>query len=126
MTILLVWNEAKNECVGFDEAGDAIWAATGEFPEGYEPLGTSSLAEAFRDNYAEDGEQLAVVAAVADEDHQQMRQSFMDAINFSIETDEGLAFLRCWREGDFDAIEREWPEFTFDRAFLEGRQPESN
>ena len=32
------------------------------------------------------------------------------AIQFALETDEGLAFLRCWNEGNFDAIRREWPE----------------
>jgi hypothetical protein len=32
------------------------------------------------------------------------------AIAFALETDEGMTFLRCWNEGDFDAIRREWPE----------------
>ena len=32
------------------------------------------------------------------------------AIQFALETDEGLAFLRCWNEGNFEAIRREWPE----------------
>lgn len=32
------------------------------------------------------------------------------AIAFALEADEGLAFLRCWNEGDFAAIRREWPE----------------
>ncbi len=32
------------------------------------------------------------------------------AIQFALETDDGLAFLRCWNEGNFDAIRREWPE----------------
>lgn len=32
------------------------------------------------------------------------------AIQFALETDEGLAFLRCWNEGDFDAIRLEWPD----------------
>jgi hypothetical protein len=32
------------------------------------------------------------------------------AIQFALTTDEGLAFLRCWNEGNFDAIRREWPE----------------
>ena len=29
------------------------------------------------------------------------------AIQFALETDEGLAFLRCWNEGNFDAIRPE-------------------
>ncbi len=32
------------------------------------------------------------------------------AIQFSLKTDEGLSFLRCWNDGDFDSIRREWPE----------------
>lgn len=32
------------------------------------------------------------------------------AILFALETDKGLQFLRCWNEGNFDAIRREWPE----------------
>lgn len=30
------------------------------------------------------------------------------AIQFALETDDGLAFLRCWNEGNFDTIRREW------------------
>ncbi|MDQ0655137.1 hypothetical protein [Pseudomonas cedrina] len=32
------------------------------------------------------------------------------AIQFAIRGEEGLAFLRCWNEGNFDAIRNEWPE----------------
>lgn len=32
------------------------------------------------------------------------------AIQFALETDDGLSFLRCWNEGDFDAVRRDWPE----------------
>ena len=32
------------------------------------------------------------------------------AIQFALETDDGLAFLRCWNEGDFDSIRKEWSE----------------
>lgn len=34
----------------------------------------------------------------------------VEAIQFALENDEGLAFLRCWNEGDFQAIRDEWPE----------------
>jgi hypothetical protein len=40
-------------------------------------------------------------------ENESMRQSFNDAINFALDTDEGLEFLRAWREGDTS----EWPEF---------------
>lgn len=32
------------------------------------------------------------------------------AIAFALEADEGMEFLRCWNQGDFDAIRDEWPE----------------
>lgn len=32
------------------------------------------------------------------------------AIAFALKDMEGMAFLRCWSEGDFDAIREEWPE----------------
>lgn len=34
----------------------------------------------------------------------------VEAIQFALENDEGLAFLRCWNEGNFQAIRDEWPE----------------
>lgn len=32
------------------------------------------------------------------------------AIQFALETDDGLSFLRCWNEGDFESVRRDWPE----------------
>ena len=32
------------------------------------------------------------------------------AIQFALETDMGLTFLRLWNQGDFDKTRREWPE----------------
>lgn len=32
------------------------------------------------------------------------------AIEFALTTDEGLAFLGCWNEGEFEAIRSEWPD----------------
>lgn len=32
------------------------------------------------------------------------------AIQFALETDDGLTFLRLWNQGDFDKTRREWPE----------------
>jgi 3-polyprenyl-4-hydroxybenzoate decarboxylase len=40
----------------------------------------------------------------------QTQNAAVAAIQFALETDDGLAFLRCWKEGNFDAIRREWPE----------------
>lgn len=39
-----------------------------------------------------------------------MADAAVAAIQFALETDEGLAFLRCWNEGDFSSIREEWPE----------------
>ncbi|MEB0108263.1 hypothetical protein [Pseudomonas sp. MH9.3] len=49
-TIYLVWNEAGSECVGFEDLADARFAATGFSATGE----YSTLAEAFRDTYADD------------------------------------------------------------------------
>lgn len=32
------------------------------------------------------------------------------AIQFALEDDDGIEFLRCWNEGDFDSIRDQWPE----------------
>lgn len=32
------------------------------------------------------------------------------AIQFALDCEEGLAFLRCWNQGDFDTCRKEWPE----------------
>jgi len=32
------------------------------------------------------------------------------AIQFALHGEEGMAFLRCWNEGNFDACREEWPE----------------
>lgn len=40
----------------------------------------------------------------------QTQSAAVAAIEFALETDDGLGFLRCWNEGNFEAIRREWPE----------------
>lgn len=32
------------------------------------------------------------------------------AIQFALTNDEGMAFLRCWNEGEFDRCHKWWPE----------------
>lgn len=39
-----------------------------------------------------------------------MADAAVAAIQFALEADEGMAFLRCWNEGDFNSIRGEWPE----------------
>lgn len=34
----------------------------------------------------------------------------VEAIKFSLQTDDGDAFLRCWLHGEFDTIRQEWPD----------------
>lgn len=43
--------------------------------------------------------------------HEADKAEFNKAINFSLNTDEGDVFLRLWREGDFEQIRKEWPEY---------------
>ncbi len=49
---------------------------------------------------------------------EQMENDFNAAINYALDpsTNEGLLFLRCWREGDWTSIEEEWPRFKISDA----------
>ncbi|REC93370.1 hypothetical protein [Kushneria indalinina] len=40
------------------------------------------------------------------------RQIFSEAIQFAINDDEPSTFLRLWLEGDWLALEREWPNYV--------------
>jgi len=51
------------------------------------------------------------VPAWVTEEAEQMRQDFNDAIDFAILDDEPAAFLTAWREGDWEGLRKEWPEF---------------
>lgn len=39
------------------------------------------------------------------------------AIQFALEADDGMTWLRCWNEGNFEACRREWPE-TPEECFI--------
>lgn len=55
MLLYLVWNKAKNECVGFLDKRDADWTAKGgRHPQGWQP----SIGEAFRDSYGDQAKRL--------------------------------------------------------------------
>lgn len=54
MKLYLVWNTAKNECVGFFDEADAIYTSTGKFPKGKETMFLPLLGEQFREMYAEE------------------------------------------------------------------------
>ena len=41
--------------------------------------------------------------------YKRMLECTVAVIRFTLEDEEGLQFLRCWNEGDFDAIRKEWP-----------------
>jgi len=42
-------------------------------------------------------------------------KTLLNIIEFTINpmTEEPIAFLRTWVDGDFECIKREWPEFNF-------------
>lgn len=42
--------------------------------------------------------------------HERMMECVLAVIQYTLKDDEGLAFLRCWNEGDFRAIREEWPD----------------
>jgi hypothetical protein len=53
MKVYLVWNKAKNECVGFLNEDDAQWTASiGDHP--LPGIGTPTLGEDFINSYADD------------------------------------------------------------------------
>ncbi len=39
-----------------------------------------------------------------------MANAAVAAIQFALETDDGLSFLRLWNEGEFDVLRKEWPD----------------
>lgn len=39
-------------------------------------------------------------------------KTFVGVIEFAAATTETQSFLRCWMEGDWEAIRKEWPDFT--------------
>lgn len=41
---------------------------------------------------------------------QQRGDAAVEAMKYALRTDEGMEFLRCWMQGDFDAIRKEWPD----------------
>lgn len=59
MKAYLVWNDETKEGVVFGDAGDADYAATGfrKIQSGY-TLGVSTLADEFREMYADDDEDI--------------------------------------------------------------------
>jgi hypothetical protein len=50
-------------------------------------------------------------AAMTPDEAEQMRRNFNSAINFAITTDDPKAFLITWREGAWDTLREEWPDF---------------
>jgi hypothetical protein len=59
---------------------------------------------------------LQTIAAEAERDAlkaevEQVRGAFMAAIEFTMLTDESIAFLKCWNEGDWPQIAQDWPKF---------------
>lgn len=39
-----------------------------------------------------------------------MADAAVAAIQFALDTDDGLNFLRLWNEGEFDVLRKEWPD----------------
>ena len=54
VTMYIVWNSGRTECVAFTNHADAYWTAHGEWPSGYEGTGVPSIGERFRELYAGD------------------------------------------------------------------------
>ena len=54
-------------------------------------------------------------------------QAFNDAINFALDSAgrDGLLFLRFWREGDWEAIKDEFPEFELNERLIAVEEEDS-
>lgn len=76
-----------------------------------ETLGTAHGAQALLKAAAGEIESLADTNAAT------------EAIKFALSTDEGMAFLKAWAHGEFEAIRREWPECP--AAVFVGAEPEA-
>lgn len=44
------------------------------------------------------------------EENNDSNDAALAAIEFTLTSDGGIEFLRCWNEGNFQAIRDEWPE----------------
>lgn len=42
--------------------------------------------------------------------YEEIVECLVAVIRFTLETEDGLLFLRCWDEGNFGAIRKEWPD----------------
>lgn len=42
--------------------------------------------------------------------HERMVKCLLAAIQYTLKDEDGLVFLQCWNEGDFQAIRKEWPD----------------
>ena len=76
-------------------AQDADSGISGEAKQALAKVGTD-LAEAMK----------ALAGALAAEEN----NAALAAIEFALNNAEGMAFLRCWNQGDFDDVRNEWPE----------------
>lgn len=41
---------------------------------------------------------------------ERMMKCVLAVIQYTLKDEDGLLFLRCWNEGDFQAIRKEWPD----------------
>lgn len=57
--------------------------------------------------------------ALYNSEHEKATRCMQAVIQFALDDDCGLEFLRCWNEGDFEAIRNEWPDAPEDVFFAD-------
>lgn len=87
---------------------EAVWAITNLIADLEEERRRSSISEAFAKELS--SELISTRKQLAEAQSRDGSTAPVAAIKFSLKTDCGDQFLRCWVEGSFDAIRSEWPE----------------
>lgn len=104
--------------------GGATLVAVGQQPDSGEMWTASQLAQAFRIQVPSSGNQSATAQSTRKLVEELLREPstkltvvcrnnlWQDLLNFILDsgTEEPMAFLRAWYEGNYEACKREWPE----------------
>lgn len=76
------------------------------------PAGPPKKASELLAEYAKPFDQACIKVIELEQKYDQAVRDFNAAIDFAIEDTEPRAFLTAWREGDWETIRKEWPEFV--------------
>lgn len=116
MAVAARWRKARAALIGqpaasveLSDLAHEIWAAAQLTPDEGIEVGVARI-QALLSRYGRPAGDVQSVDA-------QGTNAAIAAIQFALEADDGLTWLRCWNEGDFDACRNEWPE-TPEECFI--------